>query len=76
MISALLAAMVAALVVVAGLLAVVLVLLCRALSLWGPAGGPAPRGRAARTPAAARTFSGGSGAVDAAVHSTTRVVGR
>lgn len=68
--------MVGVLVVVAVLLVVVLVLLCRALSLWGSAGGPAPRGRAAAGVRAARTFSGGSEAVERSVHSTTRVVGR
>lgn len=76
MISALLAAMVAALVVVAGLLAVVLVLLCRILSLWGAVGDSKPRSRAPRTPAAGHPFSGGSGAVERSVHSTTRVVRR
>lgn len=76
MISALLAAMVAVLVVVAGLLCVVLVLLCRILSLWGAEGGSEARSRATRTPAPERPFSGGSGAVERSVHSTTRVVHR
>lgn len=76
MISALLAAMVAVLAVVAGLLAVVLVLLCRILALWGAAGDSKARSRATRTPTAERHFSGGKSAVDASVHSTTRVVPR
>ena len=76
MISALLAAMVAVLVVVAGLLAAVLVLLCRLLALWGAAVDSKRRCHAARTPTAERPFSGGSGAVERSVHSTTRVVRR
>ncbi len=76
MISALLAAMVAALVVVAGLLAVVLVLLCRILALWSAAADSKARSSRQRTPTAERPFSGGRGAVDASVHSTTRVVPR
>lgn len=76
MISVLLAAMVAVLVVVAGLLAVVLALLCRLLALWGAVGGSGRRRHAARTPTAERPFSGGSGAVERSVHSTTRVVRR
>ena len=76
MISALLAAMVAVLVVVAGLLAVVLVLLCRVLSLWGAVADSDGRPRSRRPPTPARPFSGGSEAVDASVHSTTRVVRR
>ncbi len=76
MVSALLTAMVAVLVVVACLLVLVLVLLCRLLALWGAAGAPAPRSRAARTPAAERRFTGGRDAVDAVTRSTTRVMGR
>ena len=76
MISALLAAMVGVLVVVAGLLVVVLVLLCRILALWGAVGDSGWRRHATRTPTAERPFSGGSGAVERSVHSTTRVVGR
>lgn len=76
MISALLAAMVAVLVVVAALLAVVLALLCRILALWGAVVDSKARKRATRTPTAERHFSGGRGAVDASVHSTTRVVAR
>lgn len=76
MISALLAAMVGVLVVVAGLLVVVLVLLCRILALWGAVGRSETRSHARRTTTAARPFSGGSGAVDASVHSTTRLVPR
>ena len=76
MISALLAAMVAVLVVVAGLLCVVLVLLCRVLALWGSVADSKGRSRATRTPTAERPFSGGSGAVERSVHSTTRVVRR
>lgn len=76
MISALLAAMVAVLAVVAGLLAVVLVLLCRILSLWGAVVDSKARSRSTRTPTAGRPFSGGREAVDASVHSTTRVVPR
>lgn len=76
MISALLAAMVAALVVVAGLLAVVLALLCRLMALWGAVVDSKTRSRRQRTPTAERPFSGGRGAVDAAVHSTTKVVRR
>lgn len=76
MISALLAAMVAALVVVAGLLAVVLVLLCRILALWGAAVDSRRRCHAMRTATAERPFSGGIGAVDASIHSTTKVVRR
>lgn len=76
MISVLLAAMVGVLVVVACLLVVVLVLLCRLLALWGAVSRSETRSHARRTTAAARPFSGGSGAVDAAVHSTTKVVRR
>lgn len=76
MISALLAAMVGVLVVVAGLLAAVLVLLCRILALWGAAVDSKARSRSKCTPTAGRTFSGGSGAVERSVHSTTRVVRR
>lgn len=76
MISALLAAMVAALVVVAWLLAVVLVLLCRLLALWGAVVDSKTSSRRQRTPTAERPFSGGSGAVDASIHSTTKVVRR
>lgn len=76
MISALLAAMVAALVVVAGLLAVVLVLLCRLMALWAERADPARRPRGSRAAGAGRPFSGGSGAVERSVHSTTRVVRR
>lgn len=76
MISALLAAMVAVLVVVAGLLAVVLALLCRILALWGDVVDSKARCRARRTPTAERHFSGGRGAVDASIHSTTKVVRR
>ena len=76
MISALLAAMVAVLVVVAVLLTVVLALLCRILALWGAVADSKASKRAARTPTAERHFSGGRGAVDASVHSTTRVVAR
>lgn len=76
MISALLAAMVAVLVVVAGLLAVVLALLCRILVQWGTVADSKARCRATRTPIAERHFSGGRGAVDASIHSTTKVVRR
>ena len=76
MISALLAAMVAVLVVVAGLLAAVLVLLCRILALWGAAVDSKTRSSRQRTPTAERPFSGGRGAVERSVHSTTRVVRR
>ena len=76
MISALLAAMVAVLVVVAGLLAVVLALLCRILALRGAVVDSKARCRATRTPTAERHFSGGRGAVDASIHSTTKVVRR
>lgn len=76
MISALLAAMVGVMVVVAGLLAVVLALLCRILALWGTVADSKARCRATRTPTAERHFSGGSGAVDASIHSTTKVVRR
>lgn len=76
MVTTLLAAMVAVLVVVAGLLAVVLVMLCHLLALWGAVGDSKPRSHAVRTPTAARPFSGGSGAVDASIHSTTKVVRR
>lgn len=76
MISALLAAMVAVFVVVAGLLAVVLVMLCHLLALWGAVGRSETRSHARRAPTAARPFSGGSGAVDASIHSTTKVVRR
>lgn len=76
MISALLAAMVAVLAVVAGLLAVVLVLLCRILSLWGAVADSKARPRVSRTPTAERHFSGGKSAVDASIHSTTKVVRR
>lgn len=76
MISALLAAMVAALVVVAGLLAVVLALLCRLLALWGAVVDSKTRSRRQRTPTPERPFSGGRGAVDASIHSTTKVVRR
>ena len=68
--------MVAVLAVVAGLLAVVLVLLCRILSLWGAVADSKARSRVSRTPTAGRPFSGGSGAVERSVHSTTRVVRR
>lgn len=76
MISALLAAMVAVLVVVAALLAVVLALLCRILALWGAVVDSKTRSRRQSTPTAERPFSGGSGAVDASIHSTTKVVRR
>lgn len=76
MISALLAAMVGVLVVVACLLVVVLVLLCRLLALWGAVGRSETRSHARRAPTAVRPFSGGSGAVDASIHSTTKVVRR
>ena len=76
MISALLAAMVGVLVVVVGLLAAVLVLLCRILALWGAAVDSRTRSRRQRTPTPERPFSGGSGAVDASVYSSTRVVPR
>lgn len=76
MISALLAAMVGALVVVAVLLVVVLALLCRILVQWGTVADSKERCRATRTPTAERHFSGGRGAVDSSVHSTTRVVAR
>lgn len=76
MISALLAAMVAVLVVVAGLLAVVLALLCRILAQWGTVADSKERCRATRTPTAERHFSGGRVAVDASIHSTTKVVRR
>nr|WP_073294042.1 hypothetical protein [Parolsenella massiliensis] len=76
MISALLAAMVGVLVVVACLLVVVLALLCRLLALWGAVGRSETRSHARRATTAARPFSGGSGAVERSVHSTTRVVGR
>lgn len=76
MISALLAAMVAVLVVVAGLLAVVLALLCRILALWGTVVDSKERCSSRRTPTAERHFSGGRGAVDASIHSTTKVVRR
>lgn len=76
MISALLAAMVGVLVVVACLLVVVLALLCRLLALWGAVGDSKPRSHAARIPTAARPFSGGSEAVERSVHSTTKVVRR
>lgn len=76
MISALLAAMVGVLVVVAFLLVVVLFLLCRLLALWCAVGRSETRSHARRATTAARPFSGGSGAVDAAVHSTTKVVRR
>lgn len=76
MISALLAAMVAVLVVVAALLVVVLALLCRILALWGAVGRSETRSHARRAPTAARPFSGGRGAVDASIHSTTKVVRR
>lgn len=76
MISTLLAAMVGVLVVVACLLVVVLVLLCRLLALWGAVGRSETRSHARRAPTAARPFSGGSGAVDASIHSTTKVVRR
>lgn len=76
MISALLAAMVGVLVVVAALLVVVLALLCRILALWGAAADSKARCRATRTPTAERHFSGGRGAVDASIHSTTKVVRR
>lgn len=76
MISALLAAMVGVLVVVAALLVVVLALLCRILAMWGAVTDPKARCRATRTPTAERHFSGGRWAVDSSVHSTTRVVAR
>ncbi|WP_417570730.1 hypothetical protein [Parolsenella catena] len=76
MISALLTTMVAVLVVVAVLLAVVLALLCRILALWGAVVDSKARCRATRTPTAERHFSGGRGAVDASIHSTTKVVRR
>ena len=76
MISALLAAMVGVLVVVAALLVVVLALLCRILALWGAVADSKARCRATRTPTAERHFSGGRGAVDASIHSTTKVVRR
>ena len=76
MISALLAAMVAVLVVVAGLLAAVLVLLCRILALWGAVVDSKARSCSMCTPTAGRTFSGGREAVDASIHSTTRVTRR
>lgn len=76
MISALLAAMVGVLVVVACLLVVVLALLCRLLALWGAVDDSRRRRHAVRTPTAERPFSGGSGAVERSVHSTTRVVRR
>lgn len=76
MISALLAAMVGVLVVVAALLVVVLVMLCRILALWGAVGRSETRSHARRAPIAERPFSGGIGAVDAAVHSTTKVMRR
>lgn len=76
MISALLAAMVGVLVVVAGLLVAVLVLLCRILALWCAAVDSRTRSRRQRTPTPERPFSGGSGAVERSVHSTTRGVRR
>lgn len=76
MISALLAAMVGVLVVVACLLVAVLALLCRLLALWGAVGRSETRSHARRAPTAARPFSDGSGAVDASIHSTTKVVRR
>lgn len=76
MVTTLLAAMVGVLVVVAVLLVVVLVLLCRLMALWGTVGRSETRSHARRAPTAARPFSGGSGAADAAVHSTTKVVRR
>lgn len=76
MISALLAAMVGVLVVVAALLVVALALLCRILALWGAVSDSKARRRATRTPTAERHFSGGRGAVDASIHSTTKVVRR
>lgn len=76
MISALLAAMVGVLVVVAALLVVVLALLCRILALWSAVADSKERCRARRTPTAERHFSGGRGAVDASIHSTTKVVRR
>lgn len=75
MISVLLAAMVGVLVVVACLLVVVLVLLCRLMALWAAVGRFEVRSHARRT-TAARPFSGGGGAVDASIHSTTKVVRR
>lgn len=76
MISALLAAMVGVLVVVAALLVVVLALLCRILAQWGAVADSKASKRATRTPTAERHFSGGRGAVDASIHSTTKVVRR
>ena len=76
MISALLAAMVGVLVVVAFLLVVVLFLLCRLLALWGAVGRSETRSHARRATTEAGPFSGGSGAVDASIHSTTKVVRR
>lgn len=76
MISALLAAMVTVLVVVACLLVTVLVLLCRLLALWGTVVDSKASKRATRKPTAERHFSGGRGAVNASVHSTMRVVER
>lgn len=76
MISALLAAMVGVLVVVAALLVVVLVMLCRILALWGAVGRSETRSHARRAPTAERPFSGGRGALDASIHSTTKVLRR
>ena len=56
--------------------AMVLALLCRILAQWGTVADSKARCRATRTPTAERHFSGGRGAVDASIHSTTKVVRR
>nr|DAU59960.1 MAG TPA: hypothetical protein [Caudoviricetes sp.] len=61
---------------ISALLAAVLVLLCRILALWGTAVDSKTSSRRQRTPTSERPFSGGSGAVERSVHSTTRVVRR
>ena len=53
-----------------------LTLLCRILALWGAVADSKARCSARRTPTAERHFSGGRGAVDASIHSTTKVVRR